>query len=256
MNSIDKKQLRIISLEFRTVASRMMNCNCSTGMSTLKKFLTYIDNTEVISDYIKGYVDSNDFKPVEPGTIFKSMGDTEQQEISRTYQYLKYALENFDDFGSDIVSWYARNINDSVKEFCDRIILPFVNYIDNYLKKLSIQMGIDEDMKYNVTVSGGIAQVNLAGNDAIINATQNMKIDITKLEQLLSDLTAHTPKNLTKEQQRQFDDSINALRTEVHNQKPDKGILRLALTVLRGLNGTAQFLASLSALATFLGVTL
>src|SRR5690606_28006702 len=102
MMNIDKKQLKIISLEFRSIANRLINCNHQTGMSLLKKFITHIDENEIISDYIKAYVKAEDFEPVERGTAFYHMGDTKQLEISYTYQYLKYAVDNFNNFYNDI----------------------------------------------------------------------------------------------------------------------------------------------------------
>lgn len=147
MKNIDKKQLKIISMEFRTIANRLITCNHQTGMALLKKFMAYIDENEIISEYIKQYVNPDDFEPVERGTCFSSMGDTKQEEISYTYQYLKYAVENYHSFYHDIAFRYAREANDAVKEFCNRIVLPFVNYIEGYLTEIGIQMGYDEDKK-------------------------------------------------------------------------------------------------------------
>lgn len=117
-------------MEFRTIANRLITCNHQTGMALLKKFMAYIDENEIISEYIKQYVNPDDFEPVESGTCFSSMGDTKQEEISYTYQYLKYAVENYHSFYHDMAFRYAREANDAVKEFCNRIVLPFVNYIE------------------------------------------------------------------------------------------------------------------------------
>lgn len=148
MKNIDKKQLKIISMEFRTIANRLITCNHQTGMALLKKFMVYIDENEIVSEYIKQYVNPDDFEPVERGTCFSSMGDTKQEEISYTYQYLKYAVENYHNIYHDMAFGYAREANDAVKEFCNRIVLPFVNYIEGYLTEIGIQMGYDEDKKY------------------------------------------------------------------------------------------------------------
>ena len=82
-------------MEFRTIANRLITCNHQTGMALLKKFMVYIDENEIVSEYIKQYVNPDDFEPVERGTCFSSMGDTKQEEISYTYQYLKYAVEDW-----------------------------------------------------------------------------------------------------------------------------------------------------------------
>lgn len=53
MKNIDKKQLKIISMEFRTIANRLITCNHQTGMALLKKFMAYIDENEIISELHK-----------------------------------------------------------------------------------------------------------------------------------------------------------------------------------------------------------
>lgn len=59
-------------------------------MNLLKKFLANIDGNELISEYIQGFVNPEDFSPDEPGVCYISTGDTKNEEISFTYQYLKY----------------------------------------------------------------------------------------------------------------------------------------------------------------------
>ena len=141
--NIDKKQLKIISLEFRTIANRLINCHWQTGMDLLKKFITYIDTNEIIRDYIQSYVNPDDFKDYkyQTGIVYSSMGDSKQEEISFTYQFLKYAVDNCKSDIYHSLAWgYAKEANDAVKEFCTRIILPFVNYIEGYLTEIGIQL--------------------------------------------------------------------------------------------------------------------
>ncbi len=253
MKNIDKQQLKIVSMEFRAIANRLINCNRDTGMPLLKKFIAYIDNNEIISEYIQGYTKPGDFQPVEAGTTFTSMGDTEQEEVSYTYQYLKYATENFTDFDYNIAYGYARNINDSIKEFCHRIVLPFVNYIENYLVQVGIKMNYDEDAKYTITVNGGVAQVNVANDDAKINAKQNSGIDITQLENILSDVIKAIPHELDTKSQEEIRDSLEVIKDEVMKPKPRKGFMEVVLKYLSGINTTTQFAAAVATLVQFIG---
>lgn len=163
MMILNKKELRILSLEFRTIVNRLLNCNQENGMSLLKRFLAFIDTNEIISDFVKAHINIEDFKPVRKGTAFMSMGDTKQEEISNTYQYLKYATENFSSFYYDITRSYAITVENSVREFMNRIILPFVYYIETFLTEIAVNMGSDEDTKYAVSVVGGAPQVVPAG---------------------------------------------------------------------------------------------
>ena len=253
MKNIDKKQLKIISIEFRTIANRLITCNHQTGMDLLKKFIAYIDGNELISEYIKGYVNPDDFEPVEKGTCFSSMGDTKQEEISYTYQYLKYAIENYHSFYHDMAWCYAREANDAVKEFCNRIILPFVYYIEEYLIEIGIQMGYDEDKKFTINVIGGTTQVNVANDSATFHATQSNGIDVSQMESIISDIMKYMPNNLTQEEQEQISDSVEVIRAEVQSASPRKGFIKTALKGLQAINGTAQFGAAIATLVEFVG---
>ena len=256
MKNIDKKQLKIISMEFRTIANRLITCNHQTGMALLKKFMVYIDENEIVSEYIKQYVNPDDFEPVERGTCFSSMGDTKQEEISYTYQYLKYAVENYHSFYHDIAFRYAREANDAVKEFCNRIVLPFVNYIEGYLTEIGIQMGYDEDKKFMINVNGGVAQVNVANDNATVHATQSNGIDVSQLENIIADIMKHMPTDITQEEQEQIRDSVEVIRAEVQSANPRKGFIKTALKGLQAINGTAQFGSAIATLVQFLGTVL
>lgn len=256
MKNIDKKQLKIISMEFRTIANRLITCNHQTGMPLLKKFLGYIDENEIISEYVQEYVRIEDFEPVERGVAFYSMGDTKQEEISYTYQYLKYAVEHFHEFYYDIARNYAKDAKDAVKEFCNRIILPFVNYIEGYLTEIGIKMGYDEDVKYVINVNGGIAQVNVANDNGTVNATQNNGIDAIQLESLISKVLESSTDDFSPEEKELLDDNIEVIREEAKSSSPRKGFINTALKGLQAINGTAQFGAAVVALTEFISKAL
>jgi len=252
MREIDKKQLKIISMEFRTIASRLVTCHPQTGMDLLKKFLSYIDENELISAFIQSYINPNDFQPVERGTCFTSMGENKQEEISFTYQYLKYAVSNYKDFNFDIAWGYSSDANDSVKEFCNRVVLPLVNYIEGYLTEIGIQMGFDEDTKFNINVNGGLAQVNVANRGATLNATQNNLVDIDQLNKLIDDLKNAVSPDISKDDSEQINNSIEIICSEVMSKNPKKGHLKTALNGLKAIKDTAEFTAAVVAIYQFL----
>jgi hypothetical protein len=173
MKEISKKDLKILSLDFRRIASRLLKCNYATGMDLLRKFLAFIDENEIIADYISRHVNPNDFTSVAKGTMFSSMGDTKQQEISRTYLYLKYCASHFSQYYNDMAFFYASDMKEAIKEFNDRIIFPFVDHIVGYLIEIEIQMGYDEDKKFIINMNGGVAQVNVADGHATVTAQQS-----------------------------------------------------------------------------------
>lgn len=253
--NIDKKQLKIISLEFRTIANRLINCHWQTGMDLLKKFITFIDMNEVIRDYVQSYVDPDDFKDYkyQTGIVYSSMGDSKQEEISFTYQFLKYAVDNCK---SDIyrsLAWgYAKEADNAVKEFCIRIILPFVNYIEDYLTEIGIQMGYDENIQFTINVTGGNPQLNIASGNSEIAATQNIGIDINQLEKVMDEIREATNKEaFGNDELEQITDSLDAIKAELTSLKPKKGILRTALKGLQAINGSTQFIAAITTMVQF-----
>ena len=255
--NIDKKQLKIISLEFRTIANRLINCHWQTGMDLLKKFITYIDTNEIIRDYIQSYVNPDDFKDYkyQTGIVYSSMGDSKQEEISFTYQFLKYAVDNCK---SDIyrsLAWgYAKEANDAVKEFCTRIILPFVNYIEGYLTEIGIKMGYDENTQFTINVTGGNPQLNIASGNSEIAATQNIGIDSNQLEEIIDAIREATnTEAFGDEEIEQITDSLDAIKAELTTLQPKKGILRTAMKGLQTINGSAQFLAAIATMVQFVG---
>ena len=250
--NIDKKELKLISLEFRTIANRLLNCNHNTGADILKKFISFIDENELISEFVQGYVNPADFKPVDRGACFISMGDTKQEEISFTYQYLKYCTKTFNNFYHDIAYRYANDANDAVKEFCNRIILPFVNYIEGYLTEIGIKMGYDEDVKFAIHVNGGNAQVNIANDNSTIKAIQNNGVDFDELERLISNLLAHVDLIENKEDREIVDEGIEVIREELRRDKPRKSFLKAAINAIKAVAGTAELLAAAAAIYTFI----
>ncbi|MFQ9703706.1 MAG: hypothetical protein ACLR0U_19125 [Enterocloster clostridioformis] len=49
-------------------------------------------------------------------------------------------------------------------------------------------MGYDEDKKFMINVNGGVAQVNVANDNATVHGTQSNGIDVSQLENIISDI--------------------------------------------------------------------
>lgn len=114
-------------------------------------------------------------------------------------------------------------------------------------------MNYDEDAKYTITVNGGVAQVNVANDDAKINAKQNSGIDITQLENILSDVIKAIPHELDTKSQEEIRDSLEVIKDEVMKPKPRKGFMEVVLKYLSGINTTTQFAAAVATLVQFIG---
>ena len=56
-NSFNKKELKNISRKFRTVSSRILNCDFEDFDNNLKRLISFIDGEEVIKDYIDNCIE-------------------------------------------------------------------------------------------------------------------------------------------------------------------------------------------------------
>lgn len=83
-----------------------------------------------------------------------------------------------------------------VKEFGNRVVMPFVDQVNVYLSDIATDMGYDEERKYMIHVSGGQAQVNISNDNSTINANQNVQINQSKVDDLISDLKSNIEKEL------------------------------------------------------------
>lgn len=185
---MNRKELKKISHDFNSISSRMMRVAFDEYNVVLKKFMDFIDRNEIIKSYINLGYDSNfnvekEWKLVvnEEGYIF-DFGPSVQQESYQIYKLLEYILENVMDPCFSFCSIYGeRKFQDGVKEFNDRVLLVLIGNIEDYLIKVGIDMGLDENVVWNV--NGG--QVNVASGNATINATQNNGVNGKELDDII-----------------------------------------------------------------------
>lgn len=150
-----RKDLKKISRKFRLKVSRTLQAHHDEVTSIIKMLVDYINNTELIYDYIMSVTKKDvnveeDIKIVGKsyGREILSTGETPEEEISYTYQLLKYISENDVEVCS-LGSGYTNSnkYQDMVKAFGERIILPFANQIDSYMMDIATDMGYDEENK-------------------------------------------------------------------------------------------------------------
>lgn len=252
MTNIDKKELKILSRGFRIAANRLINCHPDTGMDLLRKFIAFIDTHPVIFDYIHGFFIDECTPHFEPSMTYQSMGDTKEEEISQTYQYLKYAVENFEDYDGDLAYNYAGNRFDSVKEFNNRIVLPFVNYIEGYLVEIAVKMGFDENIKYDISINGGNVQLNIAEGNIEKPSQTNNGIELNQLMPLLDNVFKHAKYDMPKDELDKVILSIESIKGELQKPQPKMNMVNAALNVIKAVKGSAEFAAAFTVLWQFL----
>jgi hypothetical protein len=179
---ISKNELRKISSEFRMYANRLMQTTPDAGMQNLKRFVNFIDNNLVISDYLRNNHTKSDIQPIcfdSLKTEYKVPDESQEDEISFTHQLLQYGLHKFynNDDGYLQLAFVTEDYfgcnkyKDVIDKFNHSIVKPFIYYIENYLTNLQTELGDGEDAKLIFHVYGN----NYGDN---LGATMNeMKID-------------------------------------------------------------------------------
>jgi hypothetical protein len=243
---MNKKELKKIMYAFSTISSRMMRASYEDYNMVLEKFLRFIDENEIIIDYINsGYRSDfsaeNEYKEVtgSMGKLKFDFGPTQEEEAYQIYQVLKYIIE----ISSAVhIAMRMQYINlskyqDIVKEFNDRILLVLINNVEEYLTKVGIDMGLDENVTWNV--SGG--QVNIANDNSTINATQNNGISTDELD-IIVNAIKNNLNGLSAENKETLIDSIEMIHDEIVKSEPkgkiiSNGIKLIApiMTIANGL---------------------
>lgn len=244
-NIFNKKELKNVSRDFRTISSRLLNSRCSDFDDNLKRFYLYIEKESIIKDYIISCIDKEKDYNIEKdmeeisnsyGQLIFSSYLEENEEISFTYQLVKNIYENSISYRKYVWGYSSSNqFQDKINGFIYKVISPFVTHINRYLERIFTEMGFDEDIKYYITVNEG-GQFNMSRDNSTLNATQNnnnINIDeeVAKLKACLK------AKNVDEKIQEEIIENAEAIQEEIKKEKPRKGLLK---TLSNGLQESAK----------------
>ncbi len=194
---ISKKELKKTSREFRTIASRVINAHYEEVNSSINMLINYIDETPILYEYIQSIIDVRDDLEDEIKNVIGSYGrkriitgSNPKEEVSTIYQILLYIKDNpnTNTFMLGYRYTSSKKYQDMIKEFGNRLVLPFVNHIDNYLMNIATDMGYDEESKFMITITGGQVQVNIANDQSTINAKQSNKVNNTEIVEIIESI--------------------------------------------------------------------
>ena len=263
---MNRKDLKKMMHSFNCISSRIMRVSYDEYGMVLKKFVGYIEANEIIMEYIHmgkcEYDAKSDWDTVvtKQGYMF-DFGPSEKEESFQIYSILKYISENVEHHAYSFLNIYGeRKFQDNVKQFNDRVVYVLINNINNFLTGVGIDMGIDENVVWNV--SGG--QVNVASGNATINAVQNNGSTGKELEDIVKVILENLS-GLGQEDAETIKDSVEMIREEMLKAEPKKrtisnGIKLLApmISIANGIptlgNNIQQLIDMASAFMAQLGV--
>lgn len=253
---IDKKELKKISYDFRSLAGRIIGANYNEVASIIAMFIAYIDKTPLLFDYINSLPKTASAEQIEKdlnevsnnfGNKILSTGATPEEEVSYVYALLKILASHQDQiYVLGYGYCHSNNAQDMTKAFGNYIVLPFVNTVLGYLVHIGIDIGMDETNTFNITVNGG--QFNLSQDNSTLSAVQNNNgIDLAKIQEMIADiLNAVSINSLAIDQQQQIADALNGIQEELQKQSPKKGMISM---LLDGLKSTGNVLAAIPELS-------
>lgn len=110
----------------------------------------------------------------------------------------------------------------------------------------------DEKQKFSQTINvTGNPQINTAMHGGMITATQNVGVNAAELSMLIKTAKENIPEEISHEEKEEIRDNLDLIKDELSSDKPKKGFLQRALQFLQGIKGTAEFVAAIAGIASF-----
>lgn len=178
-----------------------------------------------------------------------SWGNTNEEETSSVYSLLKWIVNQEKGMPHFILYYFstANKFNEQIKVFNDRAVMILVIHISDYLKGLGIDMGLDDKVVYNIQGT----QVNIANDNATINATQNNGIDGDKLKELIISMRDNLSAELSDEDRKDAEESIDIIEQELQSKKPNEETVKTRFKLLKRIDNGVKFASACCSLLTF-----
>jgi tetrahydromethanopterin S-methyltransferase subunit G len=265
---MNRTELKKIMYDFNCISKRLMNANHIDYNMILKKFLAFVKDCEVIKNYLNdcgsleidvesAFIEINK----SCGRLRFNLGETDEEETASVLGILQYVSENDVDLPRCIGISYSTIMKrqDMLNEFNAQVVFVLIEHIERYLTKIGIDMGLDENVTYNITVTNG--QAILARDNSTVNATINNGFDSAKLLELINAVKAQSVAILPKDEMESVQESLDVIETELKQMAPRKSFVKTAISTLKGIKVSneikeaAEFSAAMAALIQFLSTS-
>ena len=133
------------------------------------------------------------------------------------------------------------NAQEVIKEFNSRIVLVLINNINDYLTGVGIDMGLDENIVFNI--SGG--QVNVAKDNATVNAVQNNGLNIEEIDRLVNGIVKNTD-GLDEMNTEVLAETVEMIKEELLRPEPKKSVIGAGIKLIAPIVSIANGLPILA----------
>lgn len=243
---IDHKEFNITSLKFRNVSSTLLSATNDTEANrALKKFLHFIDNEPLISDFIlRNNLKTFDIRESLEELDFNSKFNIpldDSEEVAFIYQLLHFVSDNNLRYSTVAVGYGTSNkFRDMIREFNREVTQILYSRINSYLRELEIKMGLNEKQGGIVINQGPNGQLIMAKHGDVQatqnnnNATNNDEL-LGVIQTLISELKAN-PIGETELQEDIIDDLSDLEDATQAGEQPRKSLIRRTLDNLKSIN--------------------
>ena len=234
---IDGKDLINNNIEFKNISKRLLTSDYDVFDVNLKRLIHYIDNNKLISDFINSCVSENDHFNIEEdvkkvvagygNNIFNNFVE-EEKEISYVYQILKYITNNDISYRKYSIPYSStKQFHDQIDGFNNKIILPFINAINDNFQKKYFEMIYNKDEDFNVIINS--EQAVFTKNTSNITLVKNSYNQLT-------DIINKIKNNITDvhdiQLQEDIMDNILGIEQEIKESPIKKGRLKAFMNAL------------------------
>lgn len=134
-----KKELRKISLQYRTLSSQMLKIDSQEEINCVKIFFDYITNTSFIMEYISEcHKENYDFAEIYKNKSWNDMltlPDSQEAIIDYGYQLLQYILDGPKQLHALAYGYSSsKKFKDMIAAFMRKTVEPFVTAVKSYLE--------------------------------------------------------------------------------------------------------------------------
>lgn len=259
---VTKIELKILIKDFLTASNRVLSAGYEIYAEELGKFIRFLKTQDLIFNYILSCGEPEYDVEQEVGDVCNSygrsifsLGSTDENEVANIFAVIQYLAEN--NYGGRSFVYYgyssSNKFQDKVNAFGDKFVRVLITHIENYLTKVSIQMGLDEKTTVNIRIENSSlsnSQINVASDSSSI-VTNQTACNINQLQKLLDSLLL-AAQNLNPDERQMVDECVEVIET-IKEDKPKKGIIKVAVNTLKGITGTVEFAAAVAAVAEFVG---
>lgn len=253
---LNRKELKKIQYDFNSISSRLLQVDVDDFHDVLNKFLKFLDDTQLISDYITSCGESllnmeDEVREVisSYGRSIFTTGDSASEEVSNVTATLRYISINKTNITFAMGYTNSRKYQDMIKGFNERFVMVLIRHIETYLTKLGIDMGLDERNFYNINVQNG--QAIIANDNAVVTANANIGINIDELKRLIENIKVSS-EVLSIEEKDVVNESLEVIEQEATSEKPKKSMLRTAMYSLKTIGSVAEVVNAVKELSAFI----